>query len=149
MPDFKQGDKVLVNPHFLDWVDSKGMGMKLKQRWIGPFEILQKINPNVFRLQMSDNYPGLPVFNIEHLRKYEESPPELGDHATLLESRHTRVESPGYEVESTVGDRRSGKSLQYLVCWLGYGPQYDTWEPARGLRNAATLVRKYQESHGL
>jgi len=35
--DFKQGDRVLVNPHSLDWVDVKGTGMKLKQRWIGPF----------------------------------------------------------------------------------------------------------------
>ena len=65
--DFKQGDRVLVNPHTLDWVDSKGAGMKFKQHWIGPFEVLQRINLKVFRLRMSDNYPGLPVFNIEHL----------------------------------------------------------------------------------
>ena len=83
VPEFKQGDKVLVNPHTLDWVDSKGAGAKLKQRWIGPFEILQKINPNVFRLRMSDNYPGFPVFNIEHLRKYEDSPPDLGERAVM------------------------------------------------------------------
>ena len=67
----------------------------------------------------------------------------------MPESRRARVESPEYEVESIVGHRRSGKHLQYLVRWLGYGPQYDTWEPARGLRNAATLVRKYHESHNL
>jgi len=103
VPDFKQGDRVLVNPHTLDWVDSKGMGMKLKQHWIGPFEILQKINPNVFWLRMSENYPGFPVFNIEHLWKCEESPPELGDHTVLPESRCVHVESPEYEVESIVG----------------------------------------------
>ena len=149
VPDFKQGDRVLVNPHSLDWVDSKGAGAKLKQRWIGPFEILQKINPKVFRLRMSDNYPGFPVFNMDHLRKYEESPSDMGERATMPESRRTRVESPEYEVESIVGHRRAGKSLQYLIRWLEYGPQFDTWEPARGLRNAATLVRKYRESHNL
>ena len=89
----------MVNPHTLDWVDLKGTGAKLKQCWIGPFEVLQRINPKVFRLRMSDNYPGLPVFNIEHLRKYEESPPELGDRTTLPESRRARIESPEYEVE--------------------------------------------------
>lgn len=149
VPDFKQGDRVLVNPHSLDWVDSKGAGAKLKQRWIGPFEILQKINPKVFRLRMSNNYPGFPVFNMDHLRKYEESPSDMGERATMPESRRMRVESPEYEVESIVGHRRAGKSLQYLIRWLGYGPQFDTWEPARGLRNAATLVRKYRESHNL
>lgn len=149
VPDFKQGDRVLVNPHSLDWVDSKGVGAKLKQRWIGPFEVQQKINPKVFRLRMSDKYPGLPVFNIEHLRKYEESSTEMGDRTLMPESRRTRVEAPEYEVESIVGHRRMGKNLQYLVRWLGYGPQYDTWEPARGMRNASTLVRKYREAHNL
>jgi len=147
--DFKQGDRVLVNPHTLNWVDSKGAGTKFKQHWIGPFEVLQRINLKVFRLRMSDNYPGLPVFNIEHLRKYEESPPELGDCTTLPESRRAHIESPEYEVESIVGHQRSGKSLQYLVRWVGYGPQYNTWELARGLRNAVTLVRKYHESLNL
>jgi hypothetical protein len=148
-PEFKQGDRVLVNPHSLDWVDSKGAGAKLKQRWIGPFEVQQKINPKVFRLRMSDKYPGFPVFNIEHLRKYEESPPDMGERTTMPESRRTRVETTEYEVESIVGHRRSGRSLQYLVRWLGYGPQYDTWEPVQGLKNAATLVRKYRDSHNL
>ena len=50
VPEFKKGDKVLVNPHSLDWVDAKGSGNKLKQRWIGPFEVTQCINPNVFHL---------------------------------------------------------------------------------------------------
>ena len=149
VPDFKQGDRVLVNPHSLDWVDAKGAGAKLKQRWIGPFEILQKINPKVFRLRMSDKYPGFPVFNIEHLKKYEESSPDKGERTMMPESRRMRLESPEYEVESIVGHRRSGRALQYLVRWVGYGPQYDTWEPAQGLRNAATLVRKYRESCNL
>ena len=145
VPEFKQGDKVLVNPHTLDWIDSKGAGAKLKQRWIGPFEVSQVINPKVFRLRMSDKYPGFLVFNIEHLKKYHESTPEMGEHTVMPESRRTQTESQEYEVEDIVGHRRSGKALQYLVQWSGYGPQYDTWEPARGLRNAATLVRKYRE----
>jgi len=98
---------------------------------------------------MSDKYPGFPVFNINHLKKYEESSPEMGDRTTMPESRRTHEETPEYEVESIVGHRHFGRSLQYLVRWLGYGPQHDTWEPAQGLRNAATLVRKYRESHNL
>jgi len=31
VPDFKKGDKVLMNPHSLDWTDVKGAGKKLKQ----------------------------------------------------------------------------------------------------------------------
>lgn len=31
VPDLKQGDRVLVNPHALEWVESKGEGKKLTQ----------------------------------------------------------------------------------------------------------------------
>jgi hypothetical protein len=41
VPELKKGSRVLVNPHSLQWVDSKGAGTKLKQRWIGPFEVIQ------------------------------------------------------------------------------------------------------------
>ncbi|RDB14517.1 hypothetical protein Hypma_016605 [Hypsizygus marmoreus] len=32
MPIFKKGDKVLINPHFLEWKESKEGGAKLVQR---------------------------------------------------------------------------------------------------------------------
>ena len=149
VPDFKKGDRVLVNPHSLDWVDMKGSGRKLKQRWIGPFEITQRINPNVFRLRMSDKYPGLPVFNIQHLKKYDESPKEWGERTIMPESRRPQKESEEYEVEAIVGHRRKGKTLQYLVRWVGYGPQFDTWEPHRGLRNASIVLNEYKKRNGL
>ena len=62
--DLKEGDKVLVNPHSVEWTEAKGEGAKLTTRWIGPFEVLQKINPNIYCLRMGDNYPGSPVINV-------------------------------------------------------------------------------------
>ena len=87
VPEFKKGSQVLVNPHSLEWVNSKGSGAKLKQRWIGPFEVIQKINPKVYRLRMSDQYPGLPVFNIEHLKPYTELDKRWGERTLMRESR--------------------------------------------------------------
>jgi hypothetical protein len=54
IPDFKIGSKVLINPHSLEWVESKGEGAKLVQHWIGPFEVLQKINPKTYQLRLDD-----------------------------------------------------------------------------------------------
>ncbi|KAF8990624.1 hypothetical protein BDZ89DRAFT_897706, partial [Hymenopellis radicata] len=51
-PDLPVGSKVLVNPHSLEWVESRGKGAKLTQRGIGPFEVQEKINPKVYRLRM-------------------------------------------------------------------------------------------------
>ncbi|KAI4294377.1 hypothetical protein K525DRAFT_180988, partial [Schizophyllum commune Loenen D] len=66
VPELRTGDKVLVNPHTLKWIESKGKGRKLKQRWIGPFEVVQRLNPNTYRLRMDDRYTAVPIFNIAH-----------------------------------------------------------------------------------
>ena len=120
IPPFKEGDRVLVNPHSLEWVESKGEGAKLKQRWIGPFEITQVINPNVYRLKMSNKYPGLPIFNFSHLRKYTPSPEEFSERPTLPETRTQVPEQAEYEVEKIVGHRCS-RSLP--------SPGYSVWNP--------------------
>jgi hypothetical protein len=60
-PPLKEGERVLVNPHSLEWAESKGEGVKLGAEWIGPFEIQEVINPKVFRLRMPDSYKGSPL----------------------------------------------------------------------------------------
>ncbi len=69
-PELELGSLVLDNPHSLEWKESRGKGAKLIQRWLGPFKVLEKINPKFYRLRLSDKYPSFPVFNIEHLKEY-------------------------------------------------------------------------------
>ena len=145
VPELKQGDRVLVNPHALEWLESKGEGKKLTQRWIGPFEVIQRVNPNVYRLRMSSLYPGLPVFNYQHLKKYVEAPPEYGERATLPETRTRKPAEEEYEVEKIIAERRTKKGLEYLIRWEGYSPLYDTWEPKRSLKNAPEVVSLWQK----
>lgn len=40
---------------------------KLKARKIGPLEVLQKINPNAYKLQLPDGIRTSDVFNVKHL----------------------------------------------------------------------------------
>jgi hypothetical protein len=149
--EFQVGSLVLVNPHSLEWVESKGEGAKLVQRWIGPFEVMEKINPKVYRLRMNDRYPGSPVFSRDHLKRYIQSPAEFGDRPALKETRLQKVAQDEYEVDFLVGhkyDKRDGKR-KYLIRWKGYSPLHDTWEPERALRNAPGILREYKSAHGL
>ena len=147
---FEEGDKVLVNPHSLEWIESKGEGAKLATRWIGPFEVIQRINPNVYRLRMGDNYPGSPVINIQHLKKYETDTTHQ-ERSSLPDSFVRRQESEEFEVEKIVGHRRVGKraTLQYLIRWANYGPQFDTWGTATDLKNAPIILSDYRAKHNL
>ena len=146
------GDYALVNPHSLELVDVEGTGKKLVQRMIGPFEVVEKINPQVYRLRLPDTYSMHPVFNIEHLKKYIRSPTTLGERTELPPTRDLKA-TEEYEVEAILGHRMTGKRKanrrMFLVRWKGYGPADDSWVTDYDLRNAAQLKRGYLKSKGL
>ena len=96
--DIQVRDLLLTNSRTMKLVDVVGTRQKLVQDTIGPFEVLSRISPVVFRLRLPDTYPMHPVFNISHLRKYKPS----------NESCTCRKEE---------GNRR----LLFPVC-AGYGP---------------------------
>ena len=149
IPTFKEGDYILMKPHSLEWVESKGEGAKLKQWWIEPFKIVQAINLSIYHLKMSNRYPGLPIFNFSHLRMYNPSPKEFGDWPQLPETRTHMPEQLEYEVEKIVGHWRSGKRLQYLVQWSGYSLQFNTQKPRNMLTNAPIILAKYKQANNL
>jgi hypothetical protein len=81
--ELRVGDWALVNPHTLKLMDIAGTGCKLVQKMIGPFEVMEKINLVVYRLRLPDNYPMHPIFNLEHLHKYHQSPREYSKRTKL------------------------------------------------------------------
>ncbi len=148
VPELEPGSLVLVNPHLLEWKESKGKGSKLIQRWIGPFEVLEKINPKVYRLRLGSNYPGFPVFDIEHLKPYQESPHKWPSCTKLPETRSS-VPDEEYKVESVIGHRKRGGRLEFLVRWKNYRPQFDTWVTATDLKNVPEILRMYKAKNKL
>ncbi|KAJ7461413.1 hypothetical protein B0H11DRAFT_2241833 [Mycena galericulata] len=98
---------------------------------------------------MSSRYPGFPVFNYEHLKKYVESDPALGKRTILPETRLDRKEKEEYEVEKIVGHRRfkKGRIQKYLVRWENYGPQFDEWKTERELTNSPMILAEYKKKH--
>jgi hypothetical protein len=100
---------------------------------------------------MSNHYPSLPIFNVEHFKKYVESPEELGERTKLPETRFKKEEKAEFIVEKIIAHKfdKRGKTIKYLVRWEGYGPQFDTWEPRSNLINAPVILSKYRKDHNL
>lgn len=151
--EIKEGDLVLINPHTLKLVDVQGTGKKLVQRTLGPFEVVEVINPMVYRLCLPLSFPMHPVFNLQHLKKYHPSPQEFGDRVVLPSTRPDFEEFPEYEVEAILGHRLTNKATgnrrEYLVRWKNYGPADDEWISEDALRNSPTLKREYLRLHNL
>jgi hypothetical protein len=144
---------VLINPHTLKLVETEGTGRKLVQKALGPFEVVERINPQVYRLRLPSSYPMHPVFNAAHLRKYHASSPALGERIILPPTRDINAASPEYEVEAILGHkmtrRKSGNKRMFQIRWAGYGPEDDSWVSEDELRNAPTLKREYLRVSGL
>jgi hypothetical protein len=147
VPEFKAGDQVLINPHSMEWIESKGEGAKLVQRWIGPFEVLQRINPKTYRVRLDDRYLGFPVFNYDHLKPYKGATKEFGPRLTLPDTRTRKPASEEYEVEKIIGKRfeKSKKQNLWLVRWKNYGAQHDSWQTHKDLRNAPEMMRAFEK----
>lgn len=149
--EFQPGDLVLINPHTLKLVDVKGTGRKLVQRTIGPFEVIKKVNPMVYRLRLPDNYPMHSVFNLAHLRKYHQSDPKFRERTTLLATRDLLDVTEEYEVEAILGHRltrrKEGNNRMFLVRWRRFDPSEDSWVSEYDLRNVPELRREYLRLH--
>ncbi|KAL0195066.1 hypothetical protein M9458_008638, partial [Cirrhinus mrigala] len=121
---------------------------KLSPRFVGPFTILEQVNPVTFKLQLPPQYRIHPTFHVSLLKPFhpplipstepghEEEPPPL----LLLEDGSI------YSVKEILQSRRRGSQLQYLVDWEGYGPEERSWVPRADILDP-TLLEDFHTSH--
>jgi hypothetical protein len=95
---------------------------KLLPRWIGPFKVLEQINPVSFRLELPSN---LNVHNVFHISLLKPVSPGT---STVAPPPPTMIDGEmEYEVEQIESHRFVGHGkLQFLVKWLGYGVEHNT-----------------------
>ena len=127
--DFQVGDQVLLNTKHIRLLHGDGKA-KLLPRWIGPFVVEEKVGMVAYKLVLPASLRIHPVFHVSLLKQYHEDgrvqpppvPLDVDDDGEL------------YAVEALLSyrDRRVGRGRtkrEYLVKWLGYGSEHNTWEP--------------------
>jgi hypothetical protein len=119
---------------------------KLLPKWVGPFEVLKKVGQVAYKLRLPANIKVHPVFHVSLLRAYR---------------RDGRVQPPPppitvdgdleYEIERILShrDRKYGQRIkkEYLIQWLSYGPEHNSWEPEKTLlKNAKEVLQEYLDA---
>ena len=111
---------------------------KLAPRYIGSFEILERIGVIAHRLALPPNMSQVhPVFHISMLRKYILDPSHvLQPQSVELNEDLTFEEEPVAIVDYQVRQLRSKVILMVKVLWRSNSVQEHTWETEAEMRTA-------------
>jgi len=131
-PDFLEGEMVYVNTKN---IKTQRPSKKLDHTKIGPYKILEKLGPVSYELQLPGGMNIHPVF---HKSLLEKAPPGARPGPVHIDEE---TEEPYYDVEKILRHRQNNNQTEYLIKWLGYTEEENTWEPETNLN--PKLVDQY------
>ena len=140
---FAVGDAALLSTEGLQLRNGSN---KLCSRFIGPFEVIEVVNANAYKLKLPPQLQALhPTFNIDKLKPYR-------DGRRLFPSRPQQYDRPPpdiaadsngdaeFVVDRIVAQGKRGRVKEFLVAWKGYPPEENTWEPRSAVAHTDALA---------
>ena len=128
--EFEVGDHVSLKVIPKRGVVRFGKRGKLSPRFIGPFEILERIDTVAYRLALSPSMTGVhEVLHVSMLRKYTPDPAHVVDWGQIkVDTDGTFEEGPVCIVDSRDQVLRRKTVRLVRVLWRHYGVEESTWE---------------------
>jgi RNase H-like domain found in reverse transcriptase/Reverse transcriptase (RNA-dependent DNA polymerase)/Integrase zinc binding domain/Chromo (CHRromatin Organisation MOdifier) domain/Integrase core domain len=130
-----KGDRVYIRRRTMGEkqfnIKTKRPAQKLDCVKIGPYEVDEVLVNGNYRIKLPERMRIHPIFHESILVPTKNPPTEQND---ILDE---------YEVEEIVGKRKLRGKVEYLVKWLGYGSDENTWEQTSHL-NCAERIRAYE-----
>jgi hypothetical protein len=113
---------------------------KIRDRYVGPFKVLQVISPVSFRIKLP---PGVCVHDVVHASQLEPWHPDSFSRQTSTAPTPIVHDANRFEVDQIldVAYNSTGNGLLFRVRWaLPYNSlEDDTWEPLRHLSHMDAL----------
>lgn len=127
---FEIGEKVFLKVAPMKGVVMFGKKWKLRPRFIGPFEILERVGNVAYMLALLPELAAVHnVFHISMLRKYVHDPDHIVSYASLdINKDMTYEETPAVILERKVHTLRNKDIPLVKVQWNRCGREEATWE---------------------
>ncbi|XP_074315529.1 uncharacterized protein LOC141651727 [Silene latifolia] len=128
--EFAVGDKVLLKVSPMKGVMRFGKRGKLSQKYIGPYEILDRIGEVAYRLALP---PALArvhnIFHVSQLRKYVSDPTHVLEVETVELDENLSYEEVAKEIlDRKVRKTRNSEVVLMKVLWSNHNVDEATWE---------------------
>jgi hypothetical protein len=117
---------------------------KLEDKHFGPFAVTEKIGSSSFRLDLPPTWKKIHnIFHESLLLPYvTPSFPKQQDLQTQPPPKLVEGEDK-FQVDEILNSHVQAHKIQYLVKWLGYGPEDNTWEPTWHLTNTQQKIAEF------
>ncbi|XP_074271163.1 uncharacterized protein LOC141595090 [Silene latifolia] len=135
--EFAVGDKVLLKVSPMRGVMRFGKMGKLSQKFIGPYEMLDRVGEVAYRLALP---PALDrvhnVFHVSQLHKYISDPSDhvLEAEMMKLDDALTYVETPKEILDRKVRKTRHDETILVKVLWSNNLVEEATWEAEENIK---------------
>ncbi|KAL4026457.1 hypothetical protein IC575_014888 [Cucumis melo] len=139
--EFEIGDKVFLKVAPMKGVLRFERRGKLSPRFVGPFEILERIGPVAYRLALPPSLSTVhDVFHVSMLRKYVPDPSHVVDYEPLeIDENLSYVEQPVEVLAREVKTLRNKQIPLVKVLWRNHLEEA-TWEREDDMRSVIPNV---------
>ncbi|KAL0556514.1 hypothetical protein IC582_005028 [Cucumis melo] len=135
--EFEIGDKVFLKVAPMKGVLRFERRGKLSPRFVGPFEILERIGPVAYRLALPPSLSAVhDVFHVSMLRKYVPDPSHVVDYEPLeIDENLSYTEQPVEILAREVKTLRNKEIPLVKVLWRNHRVEEATWEREDDMRS--------------
>ena len=134
--EFNVGEKVFLRVSPWKGIMRFGNKGKLSPRYIGPYEITEKVGPLAYRLALPPELARIHnVFHVSMLRRYRSDPSHvLKDSEVEISENLSYIEEPVSIVDYRVKQLRRREIPMVKVIWKNHGIEEATWETEEKMR---------------
>ncbi|KAL0543840.1 hypothetical protein IC582_018945 [Cucumis melo] len=135
--EFEVGDKVFLKVAPMRGVVRFERRGKLSPRFVGPFEILERIGPVAYRLALPPSLSTVhDVFHVFMLRKYVPDPSHVVDYEPLdIDENLSYTERPVEVLAREVKTLRNKEIPLVKILWRNHRVEEATWEREDDMRS--------------